>query len=140
VKPRNGLFVKAADDAMKPSSHPSLHPSLHSSLAAALLAAMVLAADRVPELNVASYCRRVAHEAKPIGDERACLQEESDARAELARRWGQFPPRDRSYCVDLARLGGDPTFTELLTCLDMRREARRLREQRSGTTGASPRH
>jgi hypothetical protein len=113
----------------------SLHP-----LAAILLAATMLAPERLPDFDVASYCRRVASEAKPVGDARACLQEEADARAELVRQWTQFPARDRSYCENLARLGGEPTFTELLTCLDMRREARRLRQHENGTIGASPEH
>jgi hypothetical protein len=105
-------------------------------LNAALLAAIVLVADRVPSFNVEAHCRRVAREAHPVGDPHACLQEEQEARAKLVAQWTQFSAADRSYCRDLTALGGEPTFTELLTCLEMRREAERLRDKENATTGA----
>ena len=45
-----------------------------------------------------------------------------------------IPAADRSFCQRLATTGGtSPTYTELLTCLELQRDARNLREQ--GTTG-----
>jgi hypothetical protein len=48
-------------------------------------------------------------------------------------------PADKAYCQRLATTGGDPTYTELLTCLELRREARMLREKEEETTAISPR-
>jgi hypothetical protein len=39
-----------------------------------------------------------------------------------------LPASDRSYCTQLASLGGVPSYVELLTCLDLEQVARRLRE------------
>jgi hypothetical protein len=105
-------------------------------LDAALLATIILVADRVPTFDVASHCRRVASQATPVGDPLACLREEQEARAQLVAQWTQFPAADRSYCGELTTLGGEPTFTELLTCLELRRDARRLREKEQETTGS----
>jgi hypothetical protein len=105
-------------------------------LDAALLATTILVADGIPAFNVEPYCRRIASEAKPIGDPGACLHQEEEARSQLAAQWTQFPAADKSYCRQLTTLGGEPTFTELLTCLELRREAGRLREQEGETTGA----
>jgi hypothetical protein len=104
-------------------------------LDAALLTTTILIADRVTSFDLESYCRRVASQAAPVGDPLACLREEQKARAQLLAQWTQFPTVDRSYCRELTTLGGDPTFTELLTCLELRRDARRLREKDQETTG-----
>ena len=105
-------------------------------LDAALLTTIILVADRVPSFDVASHCRSVASQATPVGDPLACLREEQEARAQLVAQWTQFPAADQSYCRELTTRGGEPTFTELLTCLELRREARRLREKEKETTGS----
>ena len=107
-------------------------------LDAALLTATIMVADRVPSVDLESYCRRIASHAAPVGDPLACLRQEQEARAQLLAQWTQFPTADRSYCRELTTLGGDPTFTELLTCLELRRDARRLREKDQETTGSPP--
>src|SRR5690348_7127850 len=86
------------------------------------LLGILLVADSVPTFDVKAHCRRLAQDARPVGDPRACLQEEAEARAQLVAQWAQFAAADRSFCRDLTTLGGEPTFTELLTCLEMRRE------------------
>jgi hypothetical protein len=107
---------------------------------AALLAGLTwLAADSVPTFNIEPFCRAVASRAAPVGDEKICLQEEREARDQLLQRWSQFPPADKIYCERLATTGGDPTYTELLTCLELQRDARNLREKQEETTAISPR-
>jgi hypothetical protein len=105
----------------------------------ALLAGLVwLTADSVPTFNVEPFCRAVASRAAPVGDTDICLEKEQEARDQLVQQWLQFLPADKAYCERLATTGGDPTYTELLTCLELRRDARNLREKEQGTTGISP--
>jgi hypothetical protein len=108
--------------------------------AALRVAAVVLVADGVPTFDVESFCRKVAAMAQPVGDVDVCLRKEQEARDQLAKQWTQFPAADRSYCQQLTTIGGDPIYTELLTCLELQRDARNLREREkdAGTTGASP--
>src|SRR5258708_7749074 len=96
---------------------------------------ILVAADRVPASNVEPFCRAVAIRAAPIGDKDICLRQEQEAREQLVRQWAQFPATDRSYCEQLTRTGSDPTYTELLTCLELQRDARNLRERERGTMG-----
>jgi hypothetical protein len=98
-----------------------------------------LVADSVPTFNVEPFCRAVASRAAPVGDKDICLEKEREARDQLVQNWWQFPPADKAYCQRLATIGGDPTYTELLTCLELQQDARRLREKQEGTTGVSPR-
>ena len=107
---------------------------------AALLAGLTwLVADSVPTFNVEPFCRAVASRAAPAGDRDICLAEEREARDQLVQQWSRFDPADRIYCERLATTGGDPTYTELLTCLELQRDARNLREKQEGTTAISPR-
>ena len=80
--------------------------------------------DGVPRFDVALSCR----EARAYsGDNKnlaysGCMKDETDARAELARKWAHFKSADRKDCVaqGAAPL---PSYVELLTCLEMSSEA-----------------
>jgi hypothetical protein len=93
-----------------------------------LAATMMLAADGVPTFNVGPHCREVARLAHPIGDANVCVAKEQEARDHLVKLWTQFLPAERSHCLRLHTLGAGPTYTELLTCLELQRDVRRLRQ------------
>jgi hypothetical protein len=96
-------------------------------------------ASRVPKLNVEPACRAVANLGAPVADMKTCLEKERAAHDRLAAQWNQIPPADRDYCQRLATLGGhSPTYTELLTCVELQREVRKLRAARD--LGISERH
>jgi hypothetical protein len=90
-------------------------------------AQIVLAADPVPQFDVTPSCRSAAVGAV-VGqrDSHACERDESDARGKLVQQWSQFTPAERSRCVQLVHLGGDPSYVELLTCLEMAAAAKKL--------------
>ena len=99
------------------------------SIAALVLGLLVLAAgEPVPSINPEPSCRSAAARAKPIGDIEVCMRLEQAAHDELVKRWEAFNADDKATCIPLATAGGTPTYTELLTCLDVRRDARLLRE------------
>ena len=86
-----------------------------------------LAADTVPNFNIEPTCR-AAVAASPGRAVEICMRDETDARAELDRRWTGFPARDRTSCTRLSTLDGHPSYVELLTCLEIADEARKTRE------------
>ena len=65
----------------------------------------------------------------PAGQERPHVQ--------LARDWSRFPPADRANC--LRSTGSSGTYTDLLTCLEIKRDARQLPKEPGmpGTVGQS---
>jgi hypothetical protein len=97
------------------------------------------AAQRIPQFDMTANCRAVALRAIPVGDVDACLGTEQRAREQLAREWPSFASADKSHCLELARLGGEPTYTELLTCLENARDARTAGRGADGTNGQAPR-
>jgi hypothetical protein len=88
----------------------------------------VAAVDRVPNFNVEPACRAAAERAVPVGDVRVCLQLEQRARDDLVQKWAEFASADKEHCIDVATMGGHaPTYTELLTCLELAQEVRKTR-------------
>jgi hypothetical protein len=88
---------------------------------------LVLAADQVPKLDTDKSCHAAAAAAAVVNrNEDVCKKDERDALAKLEQQWGQFTPAQRTRCGSLVRLGGFPSYVELLTCLEMASAANKL--------------
>jgi hypothetical protein len=99
-------------------------------LAVAAFAALIPAAQaaEVPSLDVARMCRDSAAADPAISfDVQRCLDSENRARGELAQQWTTFPAADRVECTQTASMGGTASYVELITCLEMNRDARQAR-------------
>lgn len=82
--------------------------------------------DTIPRLNVEPSCRTSAAAVPGVTqDFDACVKDEQAARDQLASEWSTFAPADRARCIDLSQTGGSPTYTEMLTCMEMMRDAKR---------------
>ena len=105
-------------------------------LKAALLATSVwMAAESVPSVNVERFCRTIAERARSFADIERCLQKEQETRDQLMRTWTRFHPSDRAHCMRLTTAGSaEATYTALLTCLELQRDARAIRERNQGST------
>ena len=85
----------------------------------------------VPYFDIHAACRALARipEARIAEEDqtdatRHCLDEERQARGQLLKEWSQFKPAERRACVGVSRQGEvDPVYSELLTCLEMERDA-----------------
>lgn len=96
-------------------------------LAAALLdpAASAQARSRnhdggVPNLDVEGSCQdaqKFSSDDKNMAY-KGCMQDESNAKAELVKKWSSFKPRDRRNCVEQARFPS-PSYVEILTCMEL---------------------
>ena len=56
-----------------------------------------------------------------------CIKQEESARAEMDRDWATYPAADKEQCVHPKQFS--PSYVEWLTCLENRREARKLPKQ-----------
>ena len=95
-----------------------------------LAAFWVAVADGVPTLDVSQSCRGAASAgfAGQTAAERmqACLASEQRTRELLEKNWATFLAADRTYCANAIK-GFAPTYTELATCLETQRDARKIR-------------
>ena len=113
-------------------------PKIHLALAALLLAApAAVAAETVPTLNTAHTCKGASldglstrnarlQNAERQSDYDRCMTSENAARSTLARDWQSFPAADRSQCTRTAQMGVSESYVQLLTCLELERDARNL--------------
>ena len=102
-------------------------------LGASLLVPVV---DRVPSLNVEQVCDGIAqqggvsfHDPNIAVEKKNCLDSEHATRDELVKQWSSFSTADKNACTNEATMGGDSSYTELLTCLEMARDVRALHSE-----------
>ena len=98
----------------------------------------VAAGDGVPHLNVEQVCKGIAeqggvtfHDPSVDQEKKNCLDSEQAIRDQLIKQWSSFSADDRTHCVNESVMGGDSSYTELLTCLEMARDVRAMRKEQS---------
>jgi len=93
------------------------------------LPAAVARADNPPKLNVAPSCDAAARGAISAGrDKEACLLDERTAENVLAQNWSKYNAADKTQCVGNVKTGGPASYVELLSCLEIMRDAKAIRE------------
>jgi hypothetical protein len=75
------------------------------------------AADRPPTFNIDKNC--TAEVAGGANTAEACKHDEIAARDEAVKRWSQFSPANKKSCVGESSIGGEQSYVELLSCLEM---------------------
>jgi hypothetical protein len=102
------------------------------SAAVLLIASRPAYVDDVPELNVDPVCRGIAQQAKDPGERGGpdlafaqCVKSEQAVRQKLIGEWSTFRPADKATCLGSVN-GGYASYTDLITCLEMARDARKL--------------
>jgi hypothetical protein len=93
----------------------------------------VAVADQVPNLNVNQVCQGIAqqggssyHDTATGKEMEDCIKSENEVRQELEKRWSTFAASDKAHCINESEMGGDSSYTELLTCLEMAADVRNL--------------
>jgi hypothetical protein len=101
--------------------------------------------DAIPTLDVNPVCHGIAmqgelEEGLQQTNFEQCVKSEQDTREQLKKEWSSFTTSDKTSCVALARTGGEPSYTELITCMEMARDVRKLREdqQKGSDTSSAP--
>jgi hypothetical protein len=98
---------------------------------------VVLAADTVPKFDVERTCRPATAVGLPGRTAAACQRDENEARTKLEQEWTRYNAAQRSQCKNFAGLDRAPSYVELLTCLEIAKQAAELpAESKAGTVGA----
>jgi len=106
-----------------------------SLIGATMTAGIALAAmDAVPNFNVEPSCQAAAQQAASADYVTVCRKSEQRAHDEIARQWPQSTTADKAQCVPAVTAGGNPTYTELLTCLELARDVRKMHGKGQPTT------
>ena len=102
-------------------------------LAALCLSGLSARSDDIPTLDVNPVCHGIAMQGElEAGLQQTsfqqCVQSEQAVREDAKKEWSTFSTADKSHCVALAKTGGESSYTELLTCMEMARDVRKLHE------------
>ena len=116
-------FKRSGRRAMDDGAHQGgqIMRTFFFALAAAIVPAFTIdqagAADEPPAFDIARNCREEVVGAIVSVD--ACTKDEIDAKNELTKRWSEYGASEKKSCTGEASIGGDKSYVELLTCLEM---------------------
>jgi len=115
-----------------------------SAIAIAVITPATLSAqsDGIPNLDVRPVCRGIASQSElEAGLQQTnfeeCVKSEQATREQLKKEWPTFSAADRQHCVALANTGGESSYTELITCMEMARDVRALRSAEAASSTAN---
>jgi hypothetical protein len=78
------------------------------------------AADRVPSIDIIKNCSFEAESGlNPQQTKAHCIQDEKTAKEQLGREWSKFDAGLKRECMELTAIGGEQSYVELRTCLEM---------------------
>jgi hypothetical protein len=99
--------------------------------AAIALAALPLTlpvSEKVPVFDVTVSCRAAASAGLSVRESyQSCMNDERSAHEQLVHDWASFAAVDRGRCAAESSGDGLPSYVELLVCLQMSRDAARMR-------------
>ena len=85
-------------------------------------------ADGPPKLNIVPSCEAAARGAIVAGRNKdACLGDERAAQEALTKDWAKYDAANRTQCIGNVKTGGPPSYVELLSCLEIMRDAKAIR-------------
>src|SRR5262245_37823510 len=107
-------------------------------LPAIAISAAVLVADQIPKLDLTPSCRASADGILGVTqDIESCSQSETAGRDQVSKQWTSFSAAGRASCTRLTTMsGGRGTYTELITCLEIKRDAARLPKDDGANVGS----
>jgi hypothetical protein len=78
----------------------------------------------LPKLDIKATCRR----AQPLSEGQksaydSCINDETEAQKQLSRSWFSYRAGSRTVCTNETKIGGAPSFVELVTCLELDKQA-----------------
>jgi hypothetical protein len=90
-------------------------------------------AQSIPKINVDPVCHGIAQQAGTPSESggpdltfKRCVQSEMATREKLSREWSTFTPAEKSSCVGNETSALLPSYSDLITCVEMARAARKL--------------
>jgi hypothetical protein len=107
-----------------------------------VLSISAVRADQYPTLNVAPLCHGITEQSdlqegfrNVTFDE--CMKDEQEDRQTMIKEWPTFSTGDRTHCIAEATMGGESSYTELITCLEMARDVKTLRKTNNSDQSAT---
>jgi len=110
------------------------HPAIYNNAQAAR-------SDQYPVLNVAPVCHGIASQSSLEAGLRntsfdECIKGEQNDREAMIKEWSTFNSDDKRHCIAETTMGGESSYTDLVTCLEMSRDVRKLHSEERASSAA----
>jgi hypothetical protein len=80
-----------------------------------------------PRLNMGPSCEAAARGAVVAGrNKAACMSDEDEALDTLKKNWSKYAGDNKTQCIGNVSTGGPASYVELLSCLEIMRDARAI--------------
>jgi hypothetical protein len=80
-----------------------------------------------PVLQVGPSCEAAGRGAVVLGrNKESCLADETAAQTTLKQNWTKYAAGDKTLCIGMESTGGPASYVELLSCLEINRDAREI--------------
>jgi hypothetical protein len=103
---------------------------LHLPIAIMATLSPIAVSSSVPQFDIARECR---YEGGSTAIFERCSQDETTALAQLRTEWAQFAGTDRKTCMVTTTTNGFASYVDLLTCLEMARDAKNTEDNPRGS-------
>jgi len=95
---------------------------------------VITVADGVPKFDIARQCRLDSTQAFDLSaglneTVKRCVADEQRALTQLQTQWSQFRESNKAQCTEETNIGGTSSYVDLLTCLELAKEAGQLQKQ-----------
>jgi hypothetical protein len=110
---------------------------LHLPIAILTTLSPISVSDMVPKFDTVRECR---FEGGPSVDVARCYRDEAAAFRQLQETWAQYAGADRKTCMTEATIGDFASYVELLTCLEMARDAKSADDDNHEPRATPPTH
>jgi hypothetical protein len=67
-----------------------------------------------------------------------CMKGEQTDREAMIKEWSTFNSDDKTHCIAETTMGGESSYTDLVTCLEMSRDVRKLRSENNSSSAPVP--
>jgi hypothetical protein len=94
---------------------------LHLPIAILATLSPIAVSDTLPKFDTVREC---SFEGGPRVDVARCSRDEAAALRQLQEAWAQYAGADRKACTAEATIGSFTSYVDLLTCLEMTRDAK----------------
>jgi hypothetical protein len=80
-----------------------------------------------PTLQVGPSCDAAGAGSIVLGrNKESCLADETTAQDTLKQNWSKYSADDKTQCVGMEKAGGPASYVELVSCLEIMRDARNI--------------
>jgi hypothetical protein len=87
---------------------------------------LLLVSDAIPAFDVKQSCRGAETTGMAGRTIQMCIDSERATRDQLKKSWSEFNADDKTLCMKMIKSGVPPSYAELVSCLETKRDIRRI--------------